>query len=90
MYVPRVLITDTLASYGAANQALLLRGEHRHHRYLNNRAENSHPPTRQWERRLQGFKSPGHAQRFQSWQEVTRLAAASAAILMGPPHFAVC
>jgi putative transposase len=31
---------------------------------LNNRAENSHQPTRQRERRLQGFKSPGHAQRF--------------------------
>jgi transposase-like protein len=34
--------------------------------YLNNRAENSHQPTRQRERRLQGFKSPGHAQRFLS------------------------
>jgi putative transposase len=31
---------------------------------LNNRAENSHQPTRQRERRMQGFKSPGHAQRF--------------------------
>jgi putative transposase len=40
--------------------------EHRQHRYLNNRAENSHQPTRQRERRLQGFKSPGHAQRFLS------------------------
>jgi putative transposase len=38
--------------------------EHRQHRYLNNRAENSHQPTRQRERRLQGFKSSGHAQRF--------------------------
>jgi putative transposase len=38
--------------------------EHRQHRYLNNRAENSHQPTRHRERRLQGFKSPGHAQRF--------------------------
>jgi putative transposase len=38
--------------------------EHRQHRYLNNRAENSHQPTRQWERRMQRFKSPGHAQRF--------------------------
>jgi transposase-like protein len=40
--------------------------EHRQHRYLNNRAENSHQPTRQRERRMQGFKSPGHAQRFLS------------------------
>jgi putative transposase len=40
--------------------------EHRQHRYLNNRAENSHQPTRQRERCMQGFKSPGHAQRFLS------------------------
>jgi putative transposase len=40
--------------------------EHRQHHSLNNRAENSHQPTRQRERRRQGFKSPGHAQRFLS------------------------
>jgi putative transposase len=40
--------------------------EHRQHRYLNNRAENSHQPTRHRERRMQGCKSPGHAQRFLS------------------------
>jgi putative transposase len=40
--------------------------EHRQHRHLNNRAESSHQPTRQRERRLQGFKSPGHVQRFLS------------------------
>jgi putative transposase len=63
-YVPRVLITDQLKSYGAAKRELLPSVEHRQYRYLNNRAENSHQPTRQRERRLQGFKSPGHAQRF--------------------------
>src|SRR5262245_52279218 len=63
-YVPRVLITDKLKSYGAAKRELLPGVEHRQHRYLNNRAENSHQPTRQRERRMQGFKSPGHAQRF--------------------------
>lgn len=63
-YVPRVLITDKLKRYGAAKRVLLPGVEHRQRRYLNNRAENSHPPTRQWERRLQGFKLPGHAQRF--------------------------
>jgi putative transposase len=63
-YVPRVIITDKLASYGAAKRELLPSVEHRQHRYLNNRVENSHQPTRQRERRLQGFKSPGHAQRF--------------------------
>jgi putative transposase len=65
-YVPRVLITDQLKSYGAAKRELLLGVEHRQHRYLNNRAENSHQPTRQRERRMQGFKSSGHAQRFLS------------------------
>src|SRR5919197_5302577 len=65
-YVPRVIITDKLKSYGAAKQEILPGVEHRQHRYLNNRAENSHQPTRQRERRMQGFKSPGQAQRFLS------------------------
>jgi putative transposase len=63
-YVPRVIITDQLKSYGAAKREILPGVEHRQHRYLNNRAENSHQPTRQRERRMQGFKSAGHAQRF--------------------------
>jgi putative transposase len=61
-----VIITDKLKSYEAAKRESLPGVEHRHHRYLNNRAENSHQPTRQRERRLQRFKSPGHAQRFLS------------------------
>jgi putative transposase len=60
-YVPRVIITDKLRSYGAAKQEILPSVEHRQHRYLNNRAENSHQPTRQRERRMGRFKSPGHA-----------------------------
>src|SRR5215470_2742094 len=63
-YVPRVIITDKLKSYGAAKREILPGVEHRQHRYLNNRCENSHRPTRQREYRMQGFKSPGHAQRF--------------------------
>jgi putative transposase len=63
-YVPRVIITDKLKSYGAAKQEMLPGVEHCQHRYLNNRAENFHQPTRQRERRMQGFKSAGHAQRF--------------------------
>ena len=62
--MPRVIITDKLKSYGAAKREMLPGVEHRQHRYLNNRAENSHQPTRQRERRMQRFKSPGHAQRF--------------------------
>jgi putative transposase len=63
-YVPRVLITDKLASYGAAKREVLPSVEHRQHKGLNNRAENSHQPTRERERRMGRFKSPGHAQRF--------------------------
>jgi putative transposase len=65
-YVPRVLITDKLQSYGAAKAELLPGVEHRQHKGLNNRAENSHQPTRERERRMRRFKSPGHAQRFLS------------------------
>jgi len=61
---PRVIITDKLRSYGAAKKVLLPRVAHRQSRYLNNRAENSHQPTRQRERRMKRFKSPEHAQRF--------------------------
>ncbi len=63
-YVPRVVITDKLASDGAAMRAVLPSVEHRRHKGLNNRAENSHQPTRERERRMRRFKSPGHAQRF--------------------------
>src|SRR5215510_13986899 len=65
-YVPQVIITDKLKSYEAAKREIMPGVEHRQHRYLNNRAENSHQPTRQRERRMQGFKSAGHAQRFLS------------------------
>jgi len=63
-YAPQVIIMDKLESYGATKREMVPGVEHRQHRYLNNRAENSHQPTRQRERRMQGFKSPGHAQRF--------------------------
>jgi putative transposase len=63
-YVPRVIVTDKLGSYEAAKGEVLPSVEHRRHRYLNNRAENSHHLTHQRERRMQRFKSAGHAQRF--------------------------
>ncbi len=63
-YVPRVVITDKLASYGAAKREVLPSVEHRRHKGLNNRAENSHQATRERERRMRRFKSSGHAQRF--------------------------
>ncbi|MCX4781386.1 IS6 family transposase [Streptomyces sp. NBC_01264] len=62
--VPRVVVTDKLRSYGAAHREVMPSVEHRAHKGLNNRAENSHQPTRQRERAMKGFRSPGGAQRF--------------------------
>ena len=67
-YVPRVIATDKLRSYSAAKREVLPGVEHRQSRYLNNRAENSHQPTRRRERRMQRFKSARQAQRFLSAQ----------------------
>ena len=65
-YKPKRLVTDGLRSYGVARRALLPDVKHRTSRYLNNRAENSHRPTRRRERQMQRFKSPGQAQDFLS------------------------
>jgi putative transposase len=65
-YVPRVIVTDKLRSYGAAKREILPGVEHRQSRYLNNRTEVSHQPTRRRERQMQRFKSARHAQRFLS------------------------
>ena len=62
--MPRVIITDKLPSYGAAKKEILPGVEHRQHKGLNNRAENSHQPTRQQEKQMRKFKSPKQAQRF--------------------------
>jgi transposase-like protein len=65
-FIPDAFVTDKLPSYGAALREL---GLSRHHDFggrKNNRAENSHLPVRQRERRMQRFKSPGSAQRFLS------------------------
>jgi len=65
-YEPRVIVTDKLKSYGVARRQILPRVEHRQSRYLNNRSENSHRPTRRRERQMQRFKSPRQAQDFLS------------------------
>jgi len=67
-YVPRVLITDKLGSYAAAKKDVLPSVEHRQHKRAGNRAENSHQRTRQRERTMRRFKSPGHGQRFLATQ----------------------
>ncbi|MER5556260.1 IS6 family transposase [Streptomyces sp. NPDC002793] len=64
--VPRVIVTDKLRSYGAAHREVMPSVEHRSHKGLNNRAENSHQPTRQQERAKKGFRGVGAAQRFLS------------------------
>jgi hypothetical protein len=65
-FVPKVLTTDQLASYGAAFRHLRLTCRHDQGLRANNRAENSHQAVRRRERKMQRFKSPGSAQRFLS------------------------
>jgi putative transposase len=65
-FVPDAFITDKLPSYGAALVDLGLSKRHDFSGRKNNRAENSHLPVRQRERRMQRFKSAGSAQRFLS------------------------
>src|SRR5471032_405676 len=70
----RVLITDKLKSYAAANRDLGLSGKHRQHKGMNNRAENSHQPTRVREKMMRRFKSARHLQRLASvHDQVTNL-----------------
>ena len=63
-YVPHAIITDKLRSYSAAKAEMLPSVEHCRDKWQNNRAENSHQPTRLRERGMRRFKSAGHAQRF--------------------------
>jgi putative transposase len=65
-YVPRVIITDKLRSYSAAKAEVLPAVDHLQDKGQNNRAENSHQPTRLREKVMRRFKSAGHAQRFLS------------------------
>lgn len=65
-FSPRVMVTDKLRSYNKVHRVLFKRSEHRFHKRLNNRAENSHQPTREKEKQMRGFKTPAGAQRFLS------------------------
>ena len=65
-YTPRVIITDELKSYSAAKKEVMPGVEHRQHKGINNRAENSHQPTRQQEKQMRKFKSPKQVQQFLS------------------------
>ncbi len=63
---PRKIVTDKLRSYGAARKVVMPLFMHDQDRYANNRAEGSYQHTRQQERQMRRFKSPGQAQRFLS------------------------
>ena len=64
--LPKRIVTDKLRSYSAARRQIMPTVEHRSHKGLNNRAENSHLPLRKRERTMQRFRSPGALQRFTS------------------------
>lgn len=76
---PKRIVTDKLSSYGVARRQVMPRVEHRSHKGLNNRAENSHVPLRKRERIMQGFRSAGGLQRFTSVFSAVRN-------LFVPPH----
>ena len=69
---PKRFITDKLRSYGATKREIAPGVEHRSHKGLNNRAENSHLPFRKRERAMQGYRSPGNLQRFVSIHSAIR------------------
>ncbi|WP_186031808.1 DDE-type integrase/transposase/recombinase, partial [Burkholderia gladioli] len=69
--VPRKIVTDQLRSYPAAKAEVpeLDRVKHvfvKACARVNNRAENSHQPTRRRERQMQGFRDPLRTQAFLS------------------------
>ncbi len=76
---PRRMITDKLGSYAAARRQVMPAVEHRQHKGLNNRAENSHLPWRRREQAMQGFRSPRGLQKFVSIFSAVRN-------LFVPPH----
>lgn len=69
---PKRIVTDKLRSYDAAKREVTPGVEHRSHKGLNNRAENSHLPFRKRERAMQGYRSPGSLQRFVSIHSAIR------------------
>ncbi len=63
---PRVVVTDKLGSYVKPIQSIAPNADHRAHKGLNNRIENSHRLSRKREKIMGRFKSPRQAQRFLS------------------------
>src|ERR1700704_829191 len=65
-FVPDKLVIDELRSYAAAASHLGIATRPERGRWRNNRAENSHQPTRRREKKMQGLRSAGSAQKFLS------------------------
>ncbi len=63
---PRTIVTDKLRAYSAAVRELTLTAWHHRAKWKNNRIDGAHVPIRRRERSMQGFRSPGSAQRFLS------------------------
>ena len=78
-FLPKLLVTDKLRSYGSAFRRLRLTCPHEQGLRKNNRAENSHQPLRRRERKMQWFKSARSTQRFLSIKP-SRLAITGAAV----------
>ena len=70
-FVPTVVVTDKLRSYGAALRDIGFSGSHEQGLRANNRAENSHQPVRRRERKMQGFKSNLRSASFRSTRRST-------------------
>ena len=65
-FAPRTIVTDKWRAYAAAFRELGLNARHHQAKWKNNRIEGSHVRIRRRERAMQGFRSPGAAQRFLS------------------------
>lgn len=63
---PKRIVTDKLRSYGAAKRQVMPHVDHRSHKGLNNRAENSHLSLRKREQTRQAFRSIRSLQHFVS------------------------
>ena len=64
MFVLSLFSLYKLRSYGVAHRELIPDAIHDNSQYVNNRAEQSHEPTRVRERVMRKFKSIKQAQRF--------------------------
>ena len=79
-FAPEVLVTDKLRSYGAAKSEIGLSACHEQGLRKNNRAENSHQPTRRRERKMQRFKRPDQPSASSPFTPLSKTPSTSSAI----------